>query len=151
MRTNSVKASDALASRQWWVVDANEVPLGRLASTIATVLRGKHKPSYTSHVDTGDFVVVINAEKVKVTGTKADSLKYYRHSGYPGSMREETFRHLIARKPEMPIEKAVKGMLPKNVLGRQMLSKLKVYSGAEHPHQAQKPQALSTPATPARA
>lgn len=151
MRTNSVKASDALASRQWWVVDANEVPLGRLASTIATVLRGKHKPTYTPHVDTGDFVVVINADKVKVTGNKADALKYYRHSGHPGSMREESFRHAIARKPEMPIELAVKGMLPKNVLGRQMLSKLKVYSGAEHPHQAQKPQVLTTPATPARA
>lgn len=151
MRTNSVTASDALASRQWWVVDANEVPLGRLASTIATVLRGKHKPTFTPHVDTGDFVVVINAEKVKVTGAKADDLKYYRHSGHPGSMREESFRHVIARKPELPIEMAVKGMLPKNVLGRQMLSKLKVYAGAEHPHQAQQPKVLTTPATPARA
>ena len=107
MRTNSVTASDALASRQWWVVDANEVPLGRLASTIATVLRGKHKPTYTPHVDTGDFVVVINADKVKVTGSKADALMYYRHSGHPGSMREESFRHVIARKPELPIEMAV--------------------------------------------
>lgn len=146
MRTNSVTTSDAAASRKWWVVDASNVPLGRLASTIATVLRGKHKSSYTPHVDTGDFVVVINADKVKVTGAKADSLKYYRHSGYPGSMREETFRHAIARKPELPIQHAVKGMLPKNVLGRQMLSKLKVYSGAQHPHKAQQPQVLAPPA-----
>ncbi len=145
MRTNSVKAADALASRKWWVVDASGVPLGRLASTVATVLRGKHKPSYTPHVDTGDFVVVINAEKVKVTGAKADSLKYYRHSGHPGSMKAETFRQAVARKPAIPIEHAVKGMLPKNVLGRQMLSKLKVYAGAEHPHKAQKPEVLAPP------
>jgi large subunit ribosomal protein L13 len=145
MRTNSVKPSDAQASRKWWVVDASDVPLGRLASTIATVLRGKHKPSFTTHVDTGDFVVVVNAEKVKVTGAKADSIRYYRHSGFPGALREETFRHAIARKPEIPIQHAVKGMLPKNVLGRNMLSKLKVYGGAEHPHQAQKPEVLAPP------
>jgi large subunit ribosomal protein L13 len=145
MRTNSVKAADALASRKWWVVDASGVPLGRLASTVATVLRGKHKPSYTPHVDTGDFVVVINAEKVKVTGAKADSLKYYRHSGHPGSIKAVSFRQAVARKPEIPIEHAVKGMLPKNVLGRQMLSKLKVYAGAEHPHKAQKPEVLAPP------
>jgi large subunit ribosomal protein L13 len=145
MRTISVNTSDALASRKWWVVDASDVPLGRLASTIATVLRGKHKPSYTPHVDTGDFVVVINAEKIKVTGAKADSIRYYRHSGYPGSLKEETFRDAVVKKPAFPIQHAVKGMLPKNVLGRSMLSKLKVYSGAQHPHQAQRPEVLAPP------
>lgn len=143
MRTNSVKASEALASRKWWVVDASNVPLGRLASTVAAVLRGKHKATFTPHLDMGDFVVVINADKVKVTGTKADSLKYYRHSGHPGSLREESFRHVMQRKPEIPIQKAVKGMLPKSALGRNMLDKLKVYAGAQHPHQAQKPEVLA--------
>ena len=143
MRTSSAKPADAAAQRKWWVVDANGQPLGRLASRIATVLRGKHKTSYTPHVDTGDFVVVVNADKVKVTGKKADSLKYYRHSGHPGSLREESFRHALEHKPELPIQHAVKGMLPKNVLGRQMLSKLKIYAGEKHPHQAQKPEPLA--------
>jgi large subunit ribosomal protein L13 len=106
-------------------------------------LCGKHKATYTPHVDAGDFVVVVNAEKVKVTGNKADALKYYRHSGYPGSLKEESFRHAVERKPELPIQRAVRGMLPKNVLGRQMLSKLKVYAGDKHPHQAQQPEPLS--------
>jgi large subunit ribosomal protein L13 len=119
MRTPSAKPSDAQAQRKWWLLDAEGQPLGRLASRIATVLRGKHKTSYTPHVDTGDFVVVVNAEKVKVTGNKADQLKYYRHSGYPGSLKEEPFRHAVVRKPELPIQRAVRGMLPKNVLGRQ--------------------------------
>ena len=143
MRTSSTKPSDAQAQRKWWLVDASGQPLGRLASKIATVLRGKHKASYTPHVDTGDFVVVVNADKVKVTGKKADALKYYRHSGFPGSLREESFRHAVERNPELPIQHAVKGMLPKNVLGRQMLSKLKIYAGEKHPHQAQKPEPLS--------
>jgi large subunit ribosomal protein L13 len=143
MRTTSVKPADALAQRKWWLVDADGQPLGRLASRIATVLRGKHKATYTPHVDAGDFVVVVNAEKVKVTGNKADALKYYRHSGYPGSLKEESFRHAVERKPELPIQRAVRGMLPKNVLGRQMLSKLKVYAGDKHPHQAQQPEPLS--------
>ena len=144
MRTQSAKPIDVQANRKWWLVDATGVPLGRLASRVATVLRGKHKASFTPHVDTGDFVIVINADKVKVTGQKADSLKYFRHSGYPGSMKEETFRHAIQRKPALPIQHAVKGMLPKNVLGRQMFGKLKVYAGTQHPHSAQKPQPLAS-------
>jgi large subunit ribosomal protein L13 len=113
-----------------------------LATRIATVLSGKHKPTYTSHVDTGDFVVVINADKVKLTGRKATQKMYYRHSGYPGALKSESFEHIIARRPEIPITKAVKGMLPKNVLARSVLAKLKVYASAEHPHIAQKPETL---------
>jgi len=142
-RTYSAKPAEALATRAWWVVDADGKPLGRLASEIAKVLRGKHKPTFTPHVDTGDFVIVVNAAKVQLTGNKLDNKFYYRHSGAPGGFREEAYRHLMVRKPEFPIEKAVKGMLPKNVLGREMLTKLKVYATADHPHAAQKPQPLA--------
>lgn len=142
MPTPSAKPAEASATRKWWVVDAKDQPLGRVASRVAQVLSGKHKPSYTPHVDTGDFVVVVNASQVKVTGSKANDKYYYTHSGYPGAIRKESFRHLIARHPERPVELAVKGMLPKNVLGRQMLAKLKVYGEGAHPHQAQKPEPL---------
>lgn len=141
-RTFSAKPADALASRQWWVVDAEGKSLGRLASRVATILRGKHKPTFTPHVDTGDFVIVINASKVVLTGAKLDKKHYYRHSGSPGGFRSEPYRLLMARKPEFPIKKAVKNMLPKNVLGRQIIGKLKVYAAGEHPHAAQKPQPL---------
>ena len=144
MRTYSAKPAEARAAAKWWVVDAKDQPLGRLASRIAVILTGKHKPTYTTHVDTGDFVVVINADKVKLTGRKTAQKMYYRHSGYPGSLRSESFEHLIARRPEIPITKAVKGMLPKNVLSRSILAKLKVYASAEHPHSAQKPESLPT-------
>lgn len=142
MRSYVAKPAEAQSTRKWWVVDAKDQSLGRLASKVATVLRGKHKPTFTPHVDTGDFVIVINASKVKLTGAKADAKKYYRHSGYPGGISEETFRHLVERRPEVPIQQAVKGMLPKSVLGRHMLDKLKVYGSAEHPHQAQKPEPM---------
>ena len=142
MTTPSAKPAEAAATRRWWVVDAKDLPLGRLASKVAQILSGKHKPSYTPHVDTGDFVVVVNASQVKVTGNKANDKNYYTHSGYPGAIRKESFRHLIVKHPERPIELAVKGMLPKNVLGRQMIEKLKVYGNGDHPHQAQKPEAL---------
>jgi len=142
MRTYVAKPAEAQTTRKWWVINATDQPLGRLASKIATVLRGKNKPTFTPHVDTGDFVIVINASKVKLTGAKADAKKYYRHTGYPGGLKEETFRHLVARRPEVPIQQAVKGMLPKNVLGRHLLDKLKVYGEAAHPHQAQKPEVM---------
>jgi large subunit ribosomal protein L13 len=142
MSTYVAKPAEAIATRKWYVVDATDQPLGRLASRIASVLRGKHKPTYTPHVDTGDFVIVINAEQVKLTGNKATKKMYYSHSGYPGAIRSESFAHRIQHDPGFPIEKAVKGMLPKNVLGREMLLKLKVYGGGEHPHRAQKPQPL---------
>jgi large subunit ribosomal protein L13 len=142
MQTPSAKPAEAAATRKWWVVDAKDQPLGRLASRVAQVLRGKHKTSYTPHVDTGDFVVVVNAAQVKVTGNKANDKNYYTHSGYPGAIKKESFRHLVVKHPERPIELAVKGMLPKNVLGRQMIGKLKVYGDGAHPHQAQKPEPL---------
>lgn len=126
--------------RQWYVIDAAGQTLGRLASETASILRGKHKPTYTPHVDTGDYVIVINAEQIKLTGNKLDQKKYYRHSGYPGGIRATSYRMLMEKKPEFVIEKAVKGMLPRNRLGRAMVKKLKVYSGPDHPHQAQKPQ-----------
>jgi large subunit ribosomal protein L13 len=140
MTTYVAKPAEAASTRKWWLVDAKGQPLGRLASRVATLLRGKHKPTYTPHVDTGDFVVVVNAAEVKVTGNKANDKKYYTHSGYPGAIRSEAFRHLVDRHPERPIEIAVKGMLPKNVLGRQMIQKLHVYGEGAHPHQAQKPE-----------
>jgi large subunit ribosomal protein L13 len=143
MRTYVAKPAEASASRKWWVVDAKDQPLGRLATKVASVLRGKHKPTYTPHVDTGDFVIVINADKVKLTGNKTSDKFYYSHSGYPGAIRKESFEHIIVRHPGLPVEKAVKGMLPKNVLGREMLLKLKVYGSAEHPHTAQKPEPLA--------
>ena len=128
--------------RQWFVVDAADQTLGRLASEVAQVLRGKNKPTFTPHLDTGDFVVVINAEKVRVSGNKATQKLYRRHSGRPGGMKTESFAHLQARLPERVIETAVKGMLPHNSLGRQLFRKLKVYRGPDHPHAAQKPEAL---------
>ncbi|MBW8189491.1 50S ribosomal protein L13 [Neiella marina] len=128
--------------RDWYVVDAEGKTLGRLATEIASRLRGKHKPEYTPHVDTGDYIVVINCEKVAVTGRKAENKMYYKHTGFPGGIREINFEKLIARKPEMVIEKAVKGMLPKGPLGRAMFRKLKVYAGSEHQHAAQQPQVL---------
>ncbi len=129
--------------RQWFVVDAEGQRLGRLAVAIAMILRGKNKPIYTPHLDTGDFVIVINAEKVTVTGKKSVQKIYRRHSGRPGGMKEETFDKLIKRVPERIIEKAVKGMLPKNTLGRQLFTKLNVYAGASHPHAAQQPQVFA--------
>ena len=143
-QTFSAKPAEALAQRGWWVVDASDKPLGRLASEIAAILRGKHKPTFTPHVDTGDFVVVVNCVKVKLIGQKLDKKHYYHHSGSPGGIRKESYRHLLVRKPEFAIEKAVKGMLPKNVLGRQILTKLKVYTTPDHPHAAQKPQPFVT-------
>lgn len=128
--------------RDWYVVDAAGQTLGRLASEIAKILRGKHKPTFTPHVDTGDFVIVVNAEKVELTGKKLDQKKYYRHSGYPGGLKETTYRKLMDKKPELVIEKAVKGMIPHNKLGRQIIKKLKVYAGPDHPHQAQQPREL---------
>jgi large subunit ribosomal protein L13 len=140
VKTYAVKANEI--ERRWWLVDAADQTLGRLASRIASVLEGKHKPSYTPHLDVGDHVIVVNAEKVRVTGNKLLQKRYYRHSGYPGGLREESLESLLARKPELVIERAVKGMLPQSRLGRAMFKKLKVYRGAEHPHQAQQPTAM---------
>lgn len=140
MKTYAVKASEI--ERSWWVVDATGQTLGRLATRIATLLEGKHKPIYSPHLDTGDHVVVLNAGKIKVTGDKLKQKSYFRHSNYPGGLREESLGTLLERKPELVIERAVKGMLPQNRLGRAMFKKLKVYSGADHPHQAQRPTAV---------
>jgi len=129
--------------REWLVVDATDVPLGRLASEVASILKGKRKPRYTPHVDTGDFVIVINAEKVKITGNKRDDKRTFRHSGYPGGLKSASLGETLAKHPERVIEHAVKGMLPKNTLGRAMGRKLKVYAGPEHPHQAQKPRQIT--------
>ncbi|AFY55169.1 LSU ribosomal protein L13P [Rivularia sp. PCC 7116] len=134
--------------RDWYVVDAADQRLGRLATEIAMVLRGKNKPQFTPHMDAGDFVVVVNAEKVVVTGKKSSQKLYRRHSGRPGGMKTETFEHLQGRLPERIIEKAVKGMLPKNNLGRQLFKKLKVYAGSEHPHSAQLPKELKIDTIP---
>jgi large subunit ribosomal protein L13 len=142
MENKTYLPPQATLERNWYVVDATDQRLGRLATEIAMVLRGKKKPTYTPHMDTGDFVIVINAEKVAVTGKKRTQKIYRRHSGRPGGMKEETFDKLQKRLPERIIEHAVKGMLPKNSLGRQLFTKLKVYAGAEHPHEAQKPQVL---------
>lgn len=135
-------ATNETATHNWYTVDAAGKTLGRLASEIARRLRGKHKPEYTPHVDTGDYIVVINASQVKVTGKKSTDKVYYSHSGYPGGLKTITFEKLLAKSPERVIEKAVKGMLPKNILGRAMYRKLKVYAGSEHPHMAQQPQVL---------
>ena len=140
MKTYSAKTETV--KRDWYVVDADGKTLGRLASEIARRLRGKHKPVYTPHVDTGDYIVVVNAEKVRVTGNKEKGKVYYRHTGFIGGIKSITFEKLIAKKPEMVIETAVKGMLPKNPLGRAMYRKLKVYAGPEHNHTAQQPKAL---------
>ena len=141
MNKTSVPSIDSI-DRQWYLVDAENQTLGRLATEVASVLRGKNKASYTPHLDTGDFVVVVNAEKVKVSGSKPQQKLYRRHSGRPGGMKVETFAHLQERLPERIVEKAIKGMLPHNALGRQMFRKLKVYKGADHPHSAQQPQPL---------
>ncbi len=140
MRTFSAK--NETARHDWFVVDAAGQTLGRLASRVAIVLRGKHKPEYTPHVDTGDFVVIINAEKIKVTGNKANDKIYYHHSGFPGGIKSINFEEQIAKAPIRVLEDAVKGMLPKNPLGRAMYRKLKVYAGSEHPHSAQQPKPL---------
>ena len=136
-------ASPATIDRKWYVVDAANMTLGRLASEVAKVLRGKNKPIFTPHIDTGDYVIVVNADKVKVTGKKLDQKIYYRHSEYVGGMKETTLREMMAKKPEKVVELAVKGMLPKGPLGRQMYTKLYVYAGPEHKHAAQKPEVLT--------
>jgi large subunit ribosomal protein L13 len=137
MKTYSAKPGEV--ERQWHVIDLEGQTVGRAATRIATLLRGKHKPTFTPHVDTGDFVIVVNADKVVFRGNKLDQKKYYRHSGYPGGLTETTAREQLARFPDRVIMSAVRGMLPKNALGRQIIKKLKVYAGPEHPHQAQQP------------
>jgi len=136
-------ASKATIDRKWYVVDASGMTLGRLASAVASVLRGKNKPIFTPHMDTGDYVIVINAEKIKVTGKKLDQKIYYHHSGYVGGLKETTLKEKLAKKPEQVIELAVKGMLPKGPLGREMYRKLYVYAGPDHKHEAQKPEVLT--------
>jgi large subunit ribosomal protein L13 len=137
VRTYTPKPADV--QRQWYVIDATDVVLGRLASHVAQLLRGKHKPIYAPHLDTGDFVVIVNADKVALSGNKLEQKKAYRHSGYPGGLRSVNYADLLAKHPERAVEKAIKGMLPKNSLGRKMFGKVKVYAGPDHPHQAQKP------------
>ena len=140
MRTYSGKKEEL--EREWYIVDAEGQTLGRLASRIAPIMRGKHKPTYTPHLDCGDYVVVVNAEKVRVTGRKLEQKAYYRHSGYPGGLKTITLRDQLDKHPERVLQAAVKGMLPKNRLGRRMFKKLKVYAGEAHPHQAQQPKVL---------
>ena len=140
MKTYYAKPQEV--EREWVLIDATDQVLGRVATKAATILKGKNKPQYTPHVDTGDFVIIINADKIRVTGTKVTSKEYYRHSGHPGGLKKETFQEAMEKHPERVIEHAVKGMLPKNTLGRAMGMKLKVYSGAEHPHAAQKPREI---------
>jgi large subunit ribosomal protein L13 len=140
MKTFSAKKQDV--ERTWYLIDASEKVLGRLASHVAAVLRGKTKPIYTPHVDTGDYVVVINAEKIRLTGKKMENKVYHRHSGYPGGLKSTSAKAVLATKPEKLLKHAVKGMLPKNPLGRKMFKKLKVYAGPDHPHQAQQPHPL---------
>ena len=135
-------AKPGQVEREWLIIDAEDQVLGRVASKAAQLLKGKHKPQYTPHVDTGDFVIIINADKIRVTGVKALEKEYYRHTGYPGGLKCETFTEAMEKHPERVIEHAVKGMLPKNTLGRAMGKKLKVYAGPEHPHAAQKPEVL---------
>ncbi len=137
IKTYTPKPEDI--QREWFVIDAKDQTLGRLATQIAHILRGKHKPIFSPHMDVGDFVIVINCEKIRVTGNKLDDKRYYRHSGYPGGIRSVTLRQQLDRFPDRVIRTAVRGMLPKNKLGRQMIKKLKVYAGENHPHQAQKP------------
>ena len=137
-RTYTPKAGEV--QRDWLVIDATDVVLGRLASHAAALLRGKHKPTFANHIDSGDFVIIINASKVALTGQKLQKKKAYRHSGYPGGLKSVTYEDFLAKNPERAVEKAIRGMLPKNSLGRAQLHKLKVYAGAEHPHAAQKPQ-----------
>jgi len=140
VRTYSPKASEI--TRKWYVIDAEDLVLGRLSTEIARILRGKHKPTFAPHLDTGDHVIVVNAEKVVLTANKAEQKIVYRHSGYPGGLKARSFADAQAAKPEESVRRAVRGMLPKNRLGRQMLTKLKVYAGPNHPHSAQKPEAL---------
>jgi large subunit ribosomal protein L13 len=140
MKTYSARAEDV--KRDWLVFDAEDKVLGRLAARVAHRLRGKHKPEYTPHVDTGDYIIIVNADKIRVTGNKRQDKMYYRHSGYPGGLKSTNFEKLIEKSPEKVIELAVKGMLPKNPLGRAMFRKLKVYAGAQHPHAAQQPIAV---------
>ena len=142
MKTYSAKPGEI--TREWYLVDAEGKTLGRLATQIADTLRGKQKPQYTPHVDTGDFVIVVNAEKIQVTGNKLDQKRYYRHSGYPGGLRSRTLREQLDRRPTEVLRVAVKGMLPKNKLARQQITKLKIYAGPEHPHDAQNPKPLET-------
>jgi ribosomal protein L13, bacterial type len=137
VRTYTPKPADV--QRQWYVIDATDVVLGRLASQVATVLRGKHKPIYAPHLDTGDFVIIVNADKVALSGNKREQKRAYRHSGYPGGLRSMAYGDLLDKHPERAVEKAIKGMLPKNTLGRKMFTKVKVYAGPTHPHQAQSP------------
>lgn len=140
MKTYYAKPGEV--AREWLLIDAQDQVLGRVASKAAQILRGKHKPTYTPHVDTGDFVVIVNADKIRVTGKKLTDKEYYRHSGYPGGLKCETFEEAMEKHPERVIEHAVKGMLPKNTLGRAMAKKLKVYAGAAHPHMAQQPREI---------
>ncbi len=137
MRTYSPKAGDA--QRDWYVVDATDIVLGRLASHAATLLRGKHKPTFAPHMDMGDYVIVVNADKIALTGQKLEQKRAYRHSGYPGGLRSTNYIELLEKHPTRAVEKAIRGMLPKNSLGREQIKKLKVYAGAEHPHEAQQP------------
>jgi large subunit ribosomal protein L13 len=138
----TISAKPETVKRSWYIVDAKGKTLGRLASRVAMLLRGKHKPEFTPHVDTGDYVIIVNADLVKVTGRKADNKVYYSHSGYPGGIKDMNFKELMIKDPTRPVSYAIKGMLPKGSLGRTMFSKLKVYAGLEHPHTAQQPQAL---------
>ena len=142
MKTYSAKPGEV--TREWYLVDAEGKTLGRLATQIADTLRGKRKPQFTPHVDTGDFVIVVNAEKIQVTGNKLDQKRYYRHSGYPGGLRSRTLREQLDRRPTEVLRVAVKGMLPKNRLARQQITKLKIYAGPEHPHEAQNPRPLES-------
>lgn len=141
MKTYYAKPGEV--EREWLLIDATDIPLGRLASEVASILKGKRKPQYTPNVDTGDFVVVVNASKVKLTGNKLADKKKYRHSGYPGGLKETPISEMLAKRPERVVEGAVKGMLPKNTLGRAMGKKLKVYGGPDHPHQAQNPRQIN--------
>ena len=135
----TVMAKSETVDRKWYVIDAANIPLGRVASQVAAILRGKNKTIYTPHVDTGDYVIVINSDKMVLTGNKLNDKKYFHHSGYPGGIKEESYKDLMEKKSDFTLEKAVKGMLPKNSLGKKMFTKLKVYKGSEHPHQAQQP------------
>ncbi|MCL4078569.1 50S ribosomal protein L13 [Coriobacteriia bacterium Es71-Z0120] len=141
MKTYYAKPGEV--EREWLVVDATDIPLGRLASEVASILRGKHKPQYTPHVDVGDFVIVVNADKVRLTGKKLQDKRVFRHSGFPGGLKSMAIGDMLAKRPERVVERAVKGMLPKNTLGRAMGKKLKVYAGPDHPHQAQKPRQIT--------
>lgn len=142
MRTKTYVTKPAEIERDWWVVDAKGQTLGRLAARLAPILKGKHKPTYAPNVDAGDFIIVLNADRIHVTGTKLDSKLYHRHSGYPGGLSSVSLRVMLDKHPDRVVQYAVRGMLPKNALGRKMLKKLKVYAGDQHPHQAQKPKTL---------